>query len=97
MDHMRRLLMLLLLAAATCVFAAEVRPGDHVRLIEREQHIPAHPTPGDTRVYLRLVSGSEAMVLRVDTNTGWVEVRGFGSPAALRRRSSCTPSGGRCA
>ena len=53
MGHMRRLLMLLLLAAATCVFAAEVRPGDRVRLIEREQHIPAHPTTCDTRVYLR--------------------------------------------
>jgi len=39
------LLMLLLVTAATCAFAAEVRPGDQVRFIERDQHIPAHPAP----------------------------------------------------
>ena len=48
MSRLLRLLMLLLLAAAPCAVAAEVRPGDQVRLIERDQHIPAHPGPGDT-------------------------------------------------
>ena len=63
MRHVLRLLTLVLLATATCASAAEVRPGDQVRLIEREQHIPAHPAPGDPRVHLRFVSGSEATVL----------------------------------
>jgi hypothetical protein len=76
MGHVRRLLMLLVLAVATCTSAAEVRPGDRVHLIERDQHIPAHPAPGDTRVHLRLVSGSEATVLQVNAATGWIEVRG---------------------
>jgi hypothetical protein len=40
-----RLVMLLLLAAATCADAAEVRPGDEIRFVERDQHIPAHPAP----------------------------------------------------
>jgi hypothetical protein len=70
------LLTLLLLAAGTCTVAAEVRPGDQVRLIEREQHIPAHPAPGDTRVSLRFVSGSQATVLAVNAATGWLEVQG---------------------
>jgi hypothetical protein len=47
-----------------------------VRFVERAQHIPAHPGPGDTRVHLRFVSGSEATVLQVNTATGWIEVRG---------------------
>jgi hypothetical protein len=47
-----------------------------VRLVEREQHIPAHPAPGDTRVSLRLVSGSQATVLTVNAATGWLQVRG---------------------
>jgi hypothetical protein len=50
----------LLLVAATYAFAAEVRPGDQVRFIERDQHIPAHPAPGESRVHLRFVSGSQA-------------------------------------
>jgi endonuclease/exonuclease/phosphatase family metal-dependent hydrolase len=69
------LLMLLLLTAATCT-PAEVRPGNQVRLVEREQHIPAHPAPGDSRVSLRLVSGSQATVLAVNAATGWLEVQG---------------------
>ena len=68
--------MLLVLAAGPCPVAAEVRPGDQVRLIERDQHIPAHPAPGDTSVHLRFVSGSEATVLQVNPATGWIEVRG---------------------
>jgi endonuclease/exonuclease/phosphatase family metal-dependent hydrolase len=75
MGHLQRVFMLLVLAAATCAYAAEVRPGDQVRLIEREQHIPAHPAPGDPRVHLRFVSGSEATVLQVHAATGWIEVR----------------------
>jgi uncharacterized protein YgiM (DUF1202 family) len=76
MDRIIRVLMLLLFAAATVVSAVEVRPGDQVRLIERDQHIPAHPAPGDTRVSLRLVSGSQATVLQVNAATGWIEVQG---------------------
>jgi hypothetical protein len=76
MGHLRRLLMLLLLITATLAYAAEVRPGDQVSFVERDQHIPAHPAPGDTRVHLRFVSGSEATVLQVNAATGWIEVRG---------------------
>jgi len=76
MGNTIRLLILLLLASATVVYAAEVRPGNQVRFIERDQHIPAHPAPGDTRVHLRFVSGSEATVLQVNAATGWIEVRG---------------------
>jgi hypothetical protein len=60
MSHTIRVLMLLLFAAATVVSAAEVRPGDQVRPIERDQHIPAHPARGDSRAPLRFVSGSAA-------------------------------------
>jgi hypothetical protein len=76
MGHLGRLLMLLLFTAATCAVAAEVHPGDQVRLIEREQHIPAHPAPGDMRVSLRLVSGSQATVLAIHAATGWIEMQG---------------------
>jgi hypothetical protein len=55
--------MLLLVALATLVHAGEVRPDDQVRFIERDQHIPAHPAPGESRVHLRFVSGSAATVL----------------------------------
>jgi len=68
--------MVLFLAAVTLAYAAEVRPGDQVRFIERDQHIPAHPAPGDTRVSLRLVSGSQATVLAINAAIGWIEVQG---------------------
>jgi endonuclease/exonuclease/phosphatase family metal-dependent hydrolase len=76
MGRMVRLVMPLLLAATTLAHAADVRPGDQVRFVERDQHIPAYPAPGDTRVHLRFVSGSAATVLRVNAATGWIEVRG---------------------
>jgi endonuclease/exonuclease/phosphatase family metal-dependent hydrolase len=76
MGNLVRMLAFLLLAAAAFAYAQDVRPGDQVRLIEREQHIPAHPAPGDTRVSLRLVSGSQATVLAVNAATGWIEVQG---------------------
>jgi endonuclease/exonuclease/phosphatase family metal-dependent hydrolase len=76
MGSLVRLLMCLLLATTTVTDAAEVRPGDQVRFIERDQHIPAHPAPGDTRVSLRFVSGSQATVLAINAATGWIEVRG---------------------
>jgi hypothetical protein len=66
----------LLLASAMLAHPATVRPGEQVRFIERDQHIPAHPGPGESRVHLRLVSGSAATVLCVDSTTGWIEVRG---------------------
>jgi hypothetical protein len=71
-----RLLILVLLAAATGAQAQDVRPGEQVRFITRDQHIPAHPAPGDRCVHLRFVSGSEATVLQVHAATGWLEVRG---------------------
>jgi len=58
MSRMGCLFMLLLVAVVPLAYATEVRPGDQVRLVERDQHIPAHPAPGDSRVSLRLVSGS---------------------------------------
>jgi hypothetical protein len=70
MRHMRRLFMCLLLATATLAYAQDVRPGDQVRFIARDQHIPAHPATGDSRVHLRFVSGSEASVLQVNSATG---------------------------
>jgi hypothetical protein len=70
---------------AALVHAAEVRPGDQVRFITREQHIPARPAPGDTRVHLRFVSGSAATVLRVNAATGWI----MDEVAQGRHRSSC--------
>jgi endonuclease/exonuclease/phosphatase family metal-dependent hydrolase len=70
------MLMLLLVAAAPLAHAEDLRPGDQVRFVERDQHIPAHPAPGDTRVSLRFVSGSEATVLQVNAATDWIEVRG---------------------
>jgi exonuclease III len=76
MGSLMRVWMLLLVATATCAYAADVQPGDQIRLIERDQHIPAHPAPGDSRVHLRLVSGSQATVLAVNAATGWLEVRG---------------------
>jgi hypothetical protein len=76
MGRMGCLSTLLLLTAATYAVAAELHPGDQVRLGEREQQITAHPAPGDTRVSLRLVSGSQAKVLAIHAATGWLEVRG---------------------
>jgi hypothetical protein len=76
MSRVRLLLMAVLLASAAFAHAQDVRPGEQVRFIERDQHIPAHPAPGDTRVSLRFVSGSAATVLRVNAATGWLEVRG---------------------
>jgi hypothetical protein len=76
MGHVLAVLMVLLLAVVTCAHAQAVRPGDQVRFVARDQHIPAHPAPGDSRVHLRFVSGSEATVLRVHAATGWIEVRG---------------------
>jgi endonuclease/exonuclease/phosphatase family metal-dependent hydrolase len=76
MNRIIHLFMVLFLAGVALAAAAEVQPGDQVRFITREQHIPAHPAPGDTRVHLRFVSGSEATVLRVHGATGWIEVRG---------------------
>jgi hypothetical protein len=76
MGRLVRLLMCLLVASAPLAHAQDLRPGEQVRLVERDQHIPAHPGPGDSRVSLRLVSGSQATVLRVHAATGWIEVRG---------------------
>jgi hypothetical protein len=75
MGSVVRLVMCLLLATAPLTYA-EVGPGDQVRLVEREQHIPAHPAPSDTRVSLRLVSGLHATVLAINAATGWLEVQG---------------------
>jgi hypothetical protein len=69
-------LLILLLLAVTLAYAEDVRPGDQVRFIERDQHIPAHLAPGDTRVHLRFVNGSAATVLNVNAATRWIEVRG---------------------
>ena len=51
-------------------------PGDTVLLVERELHIPAHPAPRDSSVPFRFVGGSLALVLRIDSPSGWLELRG---------------------
>ena len=66
---------LMILPSATN--AQEVEPGNVVRLVERDIHIPAHPAPGDRAVHLRFVSGSTATVLAKDQQTGWLELRGI--------------------
>jgi hypothetical protein len=76
MGYLVRVLMLLLFAPAALAYAQDVRPGDQVRFIERDRHLPAHPAPGDSRVSLRFVSGSQATVLAVNAATGWLEVQG---------------------
>ena len=57
------------------VYAQNFSPGDLIRLIERDNHIPAHPAPGDTHVHVRFTSGSPATVLNVDAQTGWIEIQ----------------------
>ena len=91
MHNILRVFMRLLLASATLAYAQDVRPGDQVRLIEREQHIPAHPTPGDPRVHLRFVSGSAATVPCPNAATGWIEVRGEPLQGADRSMSPVWP------
>jgi endonuclease/exonuclease/phosphatase family metal-dependent hydrolase len=76
MHRVGGIVMVVLLAALPLAYAAEVQPGDQVRLVERDQHIPAHPAPGDSHVSVRFVSGSQATVLAVNAATGWLEVRG---------------------
>ena len=76
MGHRVHVLVLLLFAAAPCAFAEDVRPGDQVRFVERDQRIPAHPRPGNTCEHLSLVSSSEATVLRLDASTGLMKVQG---------------------
>jgi hypothetical protein len=75
MSRAGHLVMVVLLAAVPLASAAEVQPGDQVRLVEREPHIPAHPAPGDSRVLVRFVSGTEAAVLQVNPTIGWIQVR----------------------
>lgn len=69
-------LLILVMGGATPANAQDLGPGDVVRLVERDIHIPAHPGPGDPSVHLRFISGSNAEVLAVDDQTGWIEVRG---------------------
>jgi hypothetical protein len=99
MHRLLPVLILLLLLVAPCAFSADVRPGDQVRFIEREQHIPAHPGPGDSSVHLPFVSGSEATVLQVNAATGWIEVRSEplqGTEDAVRSSSITSSSTGGC-
>jgi hypothetical protein len=77
MGRTLRLLMVLVCAGVASVVATEVQPGDQVRFVERQEHIPAHAGPGDIRVHLRFVSGSEATALQVNAATGSIEVRGL--------------------
>jgi endonuclease/exonuclease/phosphatase family metal-dependent hydrolase len=56
-------------------YAQDFSPGDLIRLMERDNHIPAHPAPGDTHVHVRFTSGAAATVLNVDAQTGWIEIQ----------------------
>ena len=71
--------------------AQDFRPGDSIRLIEREIHIPAHPGPGDTRNPIRFVSGTLATLLGMDAGTGWVEIRGEALNIEQPQIGSITP------
>ncbi len=48
--RLRSFLLIVLLLWAAPVLALNVRPGDSVKLIERDIGIPAHPEAGDNRV-----------------------------------------------
>jgi hypothetical protein len=68
------LLMLLVLAASRRVYAAGLRPGDQVRFVERDQHMPAHAAPGDSRMHQHFVSGLQVSILQINAAMGWIEV-----------------------
>jgi endonuclease/exonuclease/phosphatase family metal-dependent hydrolase len=70
------LLLVLLVAPLSSVHAQDFQTGDMVWLVERELGIPAHPAPSDSSVAFRFISGSQAMVLNVDGESGWIEIRG---------------------
>jgi endonuclease/exonuclease/phosphatase family metal-dependent hydrolase len=63
-------------AAAADLSAQEFAAGDRIRLVEREIHIPAHPAPGDNDVPFRFAGGSAAVILAIDSPSGWLEIRG---------------------
>lgn len=56
--------------------AAQFNVGDHVLLVERDIHIPAHPGPGDGAVPFRFLGGTIAEILSIDPETRWIELRG---------------------
>ncbi len=69
-------LLVLMVVVFTPVSAQEYAPGDSIFLVEREIHIPAHPDAGDPFIHFRFASGSAATVLSIDSQTGWIEIRG---------------------
>ena len=77
MSTWRCMTLVLLLTLALGSESAALAPGDTIRLQQRNNHIPAHPAPGDHQVHLRFLSDSVATVLNLDALTGWVEIRGM--------------------
>lgn len=53
-----------------------IQAGRRVTLVERDADIPAHPAPRDARVPFRFPGGSSALILSIDTASGWIQVRG---------------------
>lgn len=72
----RRTSTVLLMFVTLPLFAQDFEEGDSVLLIERDIHIPAHPSPLDNSIPFRFVSGSVATVLQTDDDSGWIEIRG---------------------
>jgi hypothetical protein len=70
----------LLIVFCCCAVAQASTPGDSITLVKRNTDIPAHPAPGDSSVHFRFASGSAATVVRLDQQTGWVEIRGMTTP-----------------
>ena len=81
----------ILIGLTSAALAQSFGPGDSVRLVERDIHIPAHPGPGDRQIPFRFVSGSLATVLSIDGGTGWVELRGQALNIALPQVGWITP------
>jgi len=63
-------------AVPSIAAAQDLHVGDRVRLVERDIDIPAHTAPRDNNVPFRFAGGSEALILAVDTPSGWFQIRG---------------------
>jgi hypothetical protein len=71
--------MLVMMTMATDVqpeSAGGIQESGRVTLVERDADIPAHPGPLDSRVPFRFAGGSSALILSIDTDSGWIQIRG---------------------
>ena len=75
---MRALVLIIILMVLTPLGsrAEDYSVGDLVSLIERDIHIPVHPSPGDGAVTFRFSGGSIGEILSIDAASGWLELLG---------------------